>query len=134
MRSSVARNVLGASLVLPFTAHTRPAIVLLGPELILLRSGDGGSACSFFEGVNSVNGYVFKFLKKSTGPAYFYPIDFGSRAQTEVHAHVVVGVEAGAAAYLINEGASAGSPAYARADSIAIRLSADDSQRYPVIG
>src|SRR4029077_7719205 len=132
MRSSGARNVFGIGLTLPFTAHTSQAILLLSAELIFLRSSDCGHACSFFEGANGVDPNVFEFLKESAGPAYLHPIDFGGRAQAEVHAHVVVGIETGAAASLIDERARAGPNSDARADSITIRLSADRAKRPPV--
>src|SRR6266849_9541565 len=134
MRSSGARNVFGMGFALRFTAHTSRAILLLRTELILLRRSDCGRACSFFERANAVNANAFKSLKQSAGPAHFHPVDLGGRAQAEVHAHVVVGIEAGAAAHLIDESASTGSHSDARADSIAIRFRADHAKRYPVIG
>src|SRR5689334_19632844 len=102
-------------------------------ESILPRSGDYRRACSFFEGANGIDANVFKFLQESAGPAYFHPIDLGGRAQAEVHAHVVVGIEAGAAADLVDESPPTGFHADARTNSIAIRLSADRAKPYPVI-
>src|SRR6266849_11061254 len=90
-------------------------------SVLVLRDGSGsGDSRAFLDGVNFVHGYIFKFFEKAARPANFDPVDFCCCAQTEVDAHVAIGIKARAAAHLVDKEARAGLDSNARADAVAI--------------
>ncbi len=69
--------------------------------------------------MNFVDGEIIEFFDAAAGPANFDRIELGSGAEAEVHAHVIVGIVAGAAADFVNEDASTGFHGDAGADGVA---------------
>ena len=82
--------------------------------------------------MNGVGGKVAEFFEETARPADLDSIDFGGGAEAEVHALVVIGDKAGAAADFVHERAR-GFHGDFRADSIAIGLDTDCAEGDPVI-
>ena len=92
-----------------------------------------GFASPFLEGVNCVDGQVFKSLNNAARPANLDPFDLGARTEAEVHAHVAIGDVARAAANFVDERARTSFHSDLRADAVAIGFVADRAKRNPVI-
>ena len=84
--------------------------------------------------VERIDGQALEFFEDPGRPADFNPVDLGSSAQAEMHAHIIVRDVAGTAAYFIDQNALAGFNADARTNTVAIRSGADSAEGDPMIG
>src|SRR6267143_2314490 len=72
-------------------------------------------------------------LHKSTGPAHLYGIDFNYRAQTEVHAQIVLGNVARTAAHFIHQSSLPNLDGDLCADPVTIRAGSHSFETDPVV-
>ena len=89
-------------------------------QLVFLGGVRDWDPRGFFELVDFVCGETFEFLGEAAGPADFDGIELGDGAEAEVHAHVVIGIVARAAADFVDEDARAGLDSDASANAVAI--------------